>query len=145
MSLFKGREDVFARRWQKWEGGISGYSPVYKDSDKESYEELTIAWIEKHLIGTVTLGVYPLLPDNTSNFIAADFDGDGWENSARVFRDACKKYKLEIAIERSRSGKGAHVWVFFEKPYPAYKSRRIMLAILEKAGLFNPLEKKRQL
>lgn len=68
-SLFKGREDVFARRWEKWQGGVSGYSPVYTDQDKESYVPLTNDWVEKHLIGATTLGVYPLLKDNTSNFI----------------------------------------------------------------------------
>ena len=75
MSLFHGREDVFARRWQKWDGGVSGYSPGYTNSDKDSYEVLSTQWIERHLIGTMTLGVYPLLQDNTSNFIVADFDG----------------------------------------------------------------------
>jgi len=141
MSIFRGREDVFARRWQKWEGGISGYSPVYVDQDKESYEPLTTLWIEKHLIGTITLGVYPLLSNNTSHFIAADFDGEGWQESIRAFRAVCEKWGLYVAVERSRSGNGAHAWVFFAEPYPAYKSRRIMLAILEKAHVFDPLEK----
>ena len=141
MSLFRGRDDVFARRWQKWEGGISGYSPVYTDQDKDSYEALTIQWIEKHLIGTITLGVYPLLSDNTSRFIAADFDGEGWQNSIRVFRIVCEKYDLHVTVERSRSGNGAHAWVFFAEPYPAYKSRRIMLAMLEEAHVFDPFEK----
>ena len=74
MSLFKGREDVFARRWEKWQGGVSGYSPVYVDQDKESYLSLTNDWVEKHLIGRATLGVYPLLQDNTSHFIVADLE-----------------------------------------------------------------------
>ena len=108
MSIFRGREDVFARRWQKWEGGISGYSPVYVDQDKESYEPLTTLWIEKHLIGTITLGVYPLLSNNTSHFIAADFDGEGWQESIRAFRAVCEKWGLYVAVERSRSGNGAH-------------------------------------
>lgn len=141
MSLFKGREDVFARRWQKWDGGISGYSPVYTDSDKESYEQLTTQWIEKHLIGTATFGIYPLLPDNTSHFIAADFDGEGWQESVRAFRTVCEKHGLQVAVERSRSGNGAHAWIFFAEPYPAYKSRRIMLALLEETRAFDPFEK----
>ena len=141
MSLFKGREDVFARRWEKWNGGVSGYAPVYVDQDKESYEPLTIDWIEKHLIGTATLGLYPLLKDNTSNFIVADFDGDGWQNVVRKFLDICAKHALPVSTERSRSGNGAHVWCFFSTPYPAYKSRRAFLSLLREAGCIDPLEK----
>ncbi|MBI4159603.1 hypothetical protein HY504_00350 [Candidatus Wolfebacteria bacterium] len=84
MSRFHGRRDVFARRWERL-GGASGYAPVYTDSKKILYQELTVSWIERHLIGTETLGVYPLLPDNTSRFIAADFDGEGWQESVRKF------------------------------------------------------------
>src|SRR3989344_7662336 len=141
MSLFKGREDVFARRWEKWQGGVSGYAPLYTDQDKESYVPLTNGWIEKHLIGTATLGVYPLLQDNTSNFIVADFDGDNWQSAARKFLDVCKKYALPVATERSRSGNGAHVWCFFAEPIPATKSRRIFLSLLREAGCIDPLEK----
>lgn len=141
MSLFKGREDVFARRWQKWQGGVSGYSPVYADRDKESYESLSVPWIEKHLIGTQTLGVYPLFLDNTSWFIAADFDDAGWQHAVSTFLKTCEKYLIPVAIERSRSGNGAHAWIFFVEPYPAYKSRRIILALLEEARCIDPLEK----
>lgn len=141
ISLFRGREDVFARRWQKWEGGISGYSPAYIDSDKESYEPLTDVWIEKHLIGTTTLGVYPLLPDNTSRFIVADFDGTGWQEFVKKFLTVCKKHALPIAIERSRSGNGAHVWCFFTDSIPASISRSMFLALLREAKCIDPLEK----
>src|SRR3990167_3678710 len=140
-SLFKGREDVFAHRWEKWNGGVSGYAPMYADQDKESYAPLTTGWIEKHLIGTATLGVYPLLQENTSNFIVADFDGDNWRSGVQKFLDVCKKRELPVAIEQSRSGKGAHVWCFFSTPYPASKARRIFLTILREAGCIDPLEK----
>jgi hypothetical protein len=133
MGLFKGREDVFARRWQKWGNGVSGYSPVYVDSDKELYEPLSVEWIEKHLIGSVTLVVYPLLRDNTSLFVVADFDGDGWQTSVRAYVDVCKKYEVPLSVEQSRSGNGAHAWVFFDKPYPAHITRRIILALLAEA------------
>lgn len=139
--LFKGREDVFARRWQKWEGGIAGYSPVYTNGDKESYEPLSTEWIEKHLIGTTTLGVYPLLPNNTSHFIAADFDDAGWQMAVRAFAAVCKIHNVPMVVERSRSGNGAHTWIFFAEPYPAYKSRRIILTLLEEARCIDTLEK----
>jgi len=141
MSLFRGREDVFARRWQKWNGGVAGYSPVYADDDKESYEPLTTKWVEKHLIGTTTLGIYPLLQDNTSLFIIADFDGDGWQLSVKKFLAVCTKYALPVATERSRSGNGAHVWCFFAGPITAATSRRALLALLHEAGCIDPLEK----
>ena len=60
ISRFAGRIDVFARRWEKWNGGGSGYAPLYTDPDKKTYLLLTSDWIEKHLIGTATLGTYPL-------------------------------------------------------------------------------------
>ncbi len=141
MSLFRGREDVFARRWQKWNATVAGYAPVYADEDKESYMPLTTEWIEKHLIGTSTLGIYPLLQDNTSNFIAADFDGDGWQESVRKFLEICEEYRLPVATERSRSGNGAHIWCFFAEPIPAAKSRRVFLALLRQVGCIDPFEK----
>lgn len=141
MSLFRGRGDVFARRWQKWNGGVAGYSPVYADDDKESYAPLTTEWIEKHLIGTITLGVYPLLQDNTSHFIAADFDSNGWQQSVKKFLAASAKHALSVAVERSRSGNGAHAWCFFSKPIPASVSRRVFLLLLREAECIDPLEK----
>lgn len=141
MSLFHGREDVFARRWQKWNGGIAGYAPVYADEDKESYVPLTAEWIEKHLIGKQTLGTYPLLQDNTSRFIAADFDGNGWQESVQKFLATCAKHELPVATERSRSSNGAHVWCFFTEPIPAAKSRRAFLALLRESSCIDPLEK----
>lgn len=140
-SLFRGREDVFARRWQKWNGSLAGYAPVYADEYKESYAPLTADWIEKHLIGTTTLGVYPLLVDNTSRFVAADFDGSGWHGSVHKFLSVCANHNLSVATEQSRSGNGAHVWGFFAEPISAAKSRRAFLSLLREAGCIDPLEK----
>src|SRR3989344_7563988 len=134
MSRFHGRRDVFARRWERQDRG-SGYAPVYTDSTKTFYQKLTVAWIERHLIGTETLGVYPLSPDNTSRFIAADFDGRGWQNSVYKFINVARKHDIPIAIERSRSGNGAHAWLFFTDLYPASKSRKIFFALLREAGV----------
>ena len=121
--------------------GASGYAPVYKDYTKTSHQPLTIEWIERHLIGTETLGVYPLLSDNTSHFVAADFDGKGWQDSVRKFLKVAKKHKIPIAIERSRSGNGAHAWLFFTEPYPALKSRKIFFALLREASIIGLLDK----
>ena len=108
MERFRGRDDVFARRWEKWGSSISGYSPVYTDATKTAFSPFTREWAEKHLLGTTKLGVYPLASDNTSHWIAADFDGEGWQASVTKFVSICKTHDLPIAIERSRSGNGAH-------------------------------------
>ena len=138
---FRGRDDVFARRWEKWGSSVSGYSPVYTDKNKSEYSRFTREWAEKHLLGTAALGMYPLLGDNTSYWIAADFDGDGWQASVTKFASACKKHDLPIAIERSRSGNGAHAWCFFKEAYPAYKSRATILALLFQSGVIGAFDK----
>ncbi len=141
ISRFKGREDIFARRWHKWDGSVSGYAPVYTDYRKFAYEPFTSIWAERHLLGNAVLGVYPLLHDNTSWFIAADFDGDKWKESVKTFHAICKKYKLPVVFERSRSGNGAHAWLFFAEPYPAYKSRKIFTSLLREVGAIGEFEK----
>lgn len=141
MQRFKGQTNVFPRRWEKWDGSISGYAPVYTDAKKEAWAPYTYDWAEKHLIGSVALGVYPLLHGNISHFIAADFDGDGWKDSVLAFVKICKKHSLPISVERSRSGNGAHAWCFFTEPYPAYKSRKIFIALLREAGVIGQFEK----
>ncbi len=129
-SLFRGRTDVFARRWEKYDGSVAGYAPMYSDWKKQSYALLTDAVFERHLLGEMVLGCYPLLADNTSHFIAADFDDEGWQTAALRFMQECKKHVLPVYLERSRSGNGGHVWCFFADAYPAYKSRHIFLSLL---------------
>ncbi len=155
-SVFKGRDDVFAVRWEK--GNKSGYIPAhsfdpyfyrahkakggtfqnYKD---KTYLALTDAQIEKHLKGDQLVGIYPLLTDNTSWFIAADFDEEKWEEECRAFVSACKEKGITAYLERSRSGKGGHVWIFFEQHYQALRSRKIFISILEEGKIFSPFDK----
>ncbi|MFV5701790.1 TOTE conflict system archaeo-eukaryotic primase domain-containing protein [Flavobacterium sp. XS2P12] len=155
-SVFMGREDVFAVRWEK--GNKSGYMPAYfydpyryrahkmsggtfqNYTDKE-YLPFTDKEIEKHLNGEQLIGVYPLLKDNTSWFIVADFDKVDWVNDCTKFITACTEKGIQSYLERSRSGKGGHVWIFFEQPYPAIKSRKIFISILEQAGIFSLFDK----
>jgi superfamily II DNA or RNA helicase len=160
-SLFRGREDVFAIRWEK--EGKSGYTPAYdvnwgafaqhkakggsmKDFPDKSFAQLTEQRIINHLTGKEVIGLYPLLPDNTSWLIVADFDeaqsgNQSWLDECRTFIQACEEFNLPVYLERSRSGKGGHVWFFFDAGYPAYKSRKILLYILEKAGIISPFNK----
>jgi superfamily II DNA or RNA helicase len=160
-SFFKGREDVFAIRWEK--ESKSGYMPAYdldwnafsthkanggtlKDFPNKQFAKLTEQRIANHLNGKVVIGFYPLLEDNSSWFIVADFDESisskkTWVDECRIFMDACKKKELPAYLERSRSGKGGHVWIFFEETFPVFKTRKIILDILENVGIISPFDK----
>lgn len=157
-NLFNGREDVFAVRWEKRDGSASGYTPVClnewkqglcnklqrkkcKDCDNKAYAHFDDYYIEQHLRGNKCYGIYPLLEDNTSYFIVADFDGERWQKDAISFVKGCKKYNLPAYLERSRSGKGGHVWIFFEDKYLACKSRDIAVNILREAKVIDQFEK----
>ena len=134
MSLFRGRTDVFAQRWEFQDSSKSGYSPVYKDKAKTEYATLNQYYIEEHLRGNRTIGVYPLLKENTSWFVAADFDGENWKDSVTKVLNKSSEYGLPAYIERSRLGNGAHVWWFFEDTYPAFRGRKVFLRIIKEAG-----------
>lgn len=139
-SLFHARSDVYAYRWESSKSGASGYFPV-KDKITGKFLSLTDKIIEAHLRGHQTIGIYPLLQDNNSNFIAADFDGENWIESAKRLLKQCEKYNLPTYVERSRSGKGGHVWWFSEKPYPAYKSRKIFLRLIKESKNVDDFDK----
>ena len=155
-SLFIGREDVFAIRWEK--SGKSGYMPSYQydpfhyrahkmnggtfaNYPHKNYLPLTDNEIQKHLNGVQQIGVYPLLQDNTSWFLVADFDKQNWKVEAINFLNACKEQSIPAYLERSRSGNGGHVWIFFDRAYPAIRSRKIFISILEQSGAFSMFDK----
>ena len=155
-SLFKGREDVFAIRWEK--GKKSGYMPAYhfdpyryrahkmrggsfQNFSEKRHLPLSDEQITNHLNGEQLIGLYPLLPNNTSWFIAADFDKDNWKEECQLFLSICEKNEIPAYLERSQSGNGGHVWIFFEEVYPANKSRRIFIRLLEQCGAFSIFEK----
>ena len=145
-SLFRGREDVYARRWENSDGR-SGYMPAaLKDwsainksrpEDRKRVDQktrkvlpMTDSVIESHLLGKETIGVYPLLPDETCWFLAADFDKKTWEQDAKAFLETCEELSVPAALERSRSGKGGHVWIFFDLAIPAITARKLGCVIL---------------
>jgi len=138
--LFQGRSDVYAFRWENQKRGVSGYSPV-KNKTTGKFLPITDAVIESHLRGYQTIGIYPLLQDNNSNFIAADFDGECWIESAKRLFKQCEKYNVPAYVERSRSGKGGHIWWFFEQSYPAYKSRKIFLHLIKESKNVDDFDK----
>ena len=160
--LFKGREDVFARRWFSKTTGKSGYQPVcinewrrgvcdkkkYKCADcpNRHFAPLTYQDLYRHLEGKDenccdVVGLYAIMPDNNCTFLCTDFDDKsckyGYKNDVLAFVGVCKEWNIPYAIERSRSGNGAHVWIFFEEPIPAFKARRLGNAILTEAMRHN--------
>jgi superfamily II DNA or RNA helicase len=147
-SLFRGREDIYAKRWEK--SGKAGYSPAavmdwhairaVKPEERKkvarqtrSLLALTDQAVREHLEGKSTIGIYPLLPDDTCWFLAVDFDKAGWRRDAVTFLATCREFDVPAFIERSRSGNGAHVWIFFDRPVPAVDARRLGAALLTRA------------
>ncbi len=147
-ALFAGREDVYARRWEN-KKGAKGYAPACRNEWKAGicrkpqvkcvncahrlYDELTDQVIEDHLRGNTVIGVYPLLADETCHFLAIDFDKDGWQRDASVFRSVCQSLHVPVAMERSRSGNGAHAWLFFENPIAASLARKLGSSLITHA------------
>lgn len=148
MKLFRGRYDVFAQRWESSTTGKSGYSPACENEwDKELcrkpkikcqdcshrlFHPLTPQVIYEHLRGIKTVGIYPLLEDNTCYFLAVDFDKKQWQDDVRAFIEICKNLGLSYHIERSRSGEGAHIWFFFENAISASLARKFGTILLSK-------------
>jgi superfamily II DNA or RNA helicase len=145
MSLFKGRADVFAKRWENRQGR-SGYSPACRNEwvrgicrkprvkcsscEHREFTSFTEDIVRDHLSGKTTVGVYPLLADETCHFLAVDFDKEDWQEDVISFARTCHDKGIECAVERSRSGKGAHVWFFFESHVPARLARRFGCSLL---------------
>ena len=146
-SLFRGREDVYPRRFESRTTGRSGYAPACanewvrgvcekprikcSECPNRRFLPVTDDVIRWHLSGAdaegqpFVAGVYPLLQDDTCFFLAVDFDKAGWREDAAAFLEVCRHLELPAAMERSRSGRGGHVWFFFEEAVPAALARRL--------------------
>ena len=156
--MFQGRDDVFAKRWYSSTTQKSGYQPVCKREwnrefcDKRKYKcadcpnrqfaPLTYNDFFNHLAGKDkwgrdVIGLYPIRKDNTCSFLCTDFDDKscehGYKNDVLAFVSVCKTWNVPYYIERSRSGSGAHVWIFFDTPVTAFKARKLGNAILTEA------------
>ena len=144
--LFRGRTDVYPIRWESKTSGKSGYAPACAnewragvcekprikcgDCDNRLLIPLSDAVIYGHLAGEHTVGVYPLLEDDTCYFLAVDFDDAEWREDACAFTQSCEELGVPVALEISRSGQGAHAWVFFASRVSARDARRLGTAII---------------
>ena len=140
-SLFRGRDDVYPRRFENRKTGKSGYSPACAnewvpgmcekprikcaDCPHQRFLPVTDDVVRWHLSGhddagrDFVMGVYPMLRDETCFFLAADLDKTHWQEDARAILETCRRLNLPAALERSRSGNGGHIWLFFEQAIPA--------------------------
>ncbi|GAB6009999.1 TOTE conflict system archaeo-eukaryotic primase domain-containing protein [Dysgonomonas reticulitermitis] len=154
MSLFRGRIDVYAKRCYSKNFNSSYYIPACKNEwvkglcDRSRVKckncigrellPLKESVINAHLRnkdenGNGIIGIYPLFPDETCLFLAVDFDEENWQKDISAFRLVCRELNIPVAIERSRSGNGAHAWFFFDEPVPAISARKLGNALLTKA------------
>jgi superfamily II DNA or RNA helicase len=153
-ALFRGRDDVFPKRWNNTKTGKAGYAPACAnewvpricgkpkvkcgDCLNRAFLAVTDEIIDGHLRGRHTVGVYPMLADETCWFLAADFDKATWRDDADAFLQACAARDVPAALERSRSGQGAHVWIFFAEPVSASLARRLGAHLVTETMERNP-------
>ena len=157
-SLFRGREDVFPKRFESASSGKSGYQPSCNNEwkkglckkpkikcancDSRDFIPLSIDIIRNHLMGKdvksqskkdFTIGVYPMLPDETCWFLAVDFDKESWMEDSKAYLETCWSFSVPAILERSRSGNGGHIWIFFAEPIPARLARQLGAFMLTQA------------
>ena len=153
ISLFTGRTDVYAKRWESNKTGKSGYSPDCYNFWKSTcprasgvkvkcsecmaqrFTPFNEQTAKEHLLGKKIAGVYPMLPDETCRFLAFDFDAKIYtpadlKRDVSAIREVCEEHDIQMAVERSRSGKGIHFWIFFAEPIPASVARKFGSSVI---------------
>lgn len=147
LSYFKGRPDIYPFRWES-KNGRSGYSPACwnewqpkicnkpkvscSDCNNQNFKIPDNKAIFEHLKGIKTIGIYPLSTDNTTYILAADFDKADWFETIIAFASSCEALNIPYILERSRSGNGGHIWIFFSHPVQASDARKLGNALLSK-------------
>nr|WP_325204237.1 DEAD/DEAH box helicase family protein [uncultured Oscillibacter sp.] len=154
LSLFRGRNDLYAKRYYNLKTGKSGYVPACRNEwlpgicDKKTnrcpecpnraFKPLSAQTVRAHLMGKDefcrdVVGIYPMLEDDRTWLLAVDFDEDTWREDVSAFRETCISCGVMPAVERSRSGNGAHVWFFFSEPVAAADARKFGSGLLTQA------------
>jgi superfamily II DNA or RNA helicase len=144
--LFRGRTDAYPVRWESQASGKSGYAPACanewranvcdkprikcSDCSNRLLIPLSDAVIYDHLAGEHTIGIYPMLEDDSCYFLAVDFDESDWRDDALAFLQSCEDLGVPAALEISRSGNGAHAWIFFSSRVSARDARRLGTSII---------------
>tara|TARA_R110001599_G_scaffold261639_2_gene462057 strand:+ start:2939 stop:5122 length:2184 start_codon:yes stop_codon:yes gene_type:complete len=151
--LFRGRQDVYPNRWQS-AGGRSGYAiacenewvpgicqkPRIKcgECPHKKFKSLDFNAVYDHLSGKQIAGLYPLLPDSSCYLLAVDFDKGDWRTDVRALAQACRGENIPYLVEISRSGAGAHLWIFFAEAVSAVSARALGFKLLDKTMELHP-------
>ena len=154
LKLFRARESVYPRLWENSKTGKKGYAPACRNEwvrgvcekpkvkcsecTHQAFPPLDRDAVLDHLRGRHTIGTYAIREDNTCVFLAADFDGHGWQKDILAYKRAAESLEVPVTLERSRSGDGAHAWIFFSEPVPAVLARRLGTMIVAKATAHHP-------
>lgn len=150
LKLFRGRKNVYPKRWENNKTGKSGYSPVCEnewvkpicqkpkikcgDCSHQKFMPLNEVAVGAHLRGGATIGTYAIREDDTCIFLACDFDESSWQSDLLAFSQTAQLLGIDVAMERSRSGKGGHAWIFFAEPVPARLARSLGTLIIAKCS-----------
>ena len=149
LCLFRARESVFPKLWENPSKGKKGYSPACRNEwargicgkpqtkcsecPNQAFPPLDAQAVKDHLQGKCTIGTYAIRENDTCTFLAADFDGDGWRQDVSAYKAAARELGIQVEIERSRSGNGAHAWIFFQEPIEARTARQLGTVVVARA------------
>jgi superfamily II DNA or RNA helicase len=147
--LFRARESVFPKLWENSSKGTKGYSPACNNEwvrsvcgkpqvkcsecPNQAFPKLDADAVRDHLQRGITIGTYAIRENDTCTFLAADFDGSGWRQDVVAYRAAARELGIQAEVERSRSGDGAHAWIFFSEPVAARLARQLGTIIVARA------------
>jgi len=150
LTLFRCRESVYPKLWENKKKGTKGYAPVCdndwasglcnkprvkcSECSHQSFRPLDEAAAKDHLLGKTTIGTYAIREDDTCVFLACDFDEKDWSDDVAVYRRAGLELGIDVAVERSRSGNGAHAWIFFAEPVSARLARLLGTMLLARTS-----------
>ena len=153
LRMFRCRESVYPRLWKNRGEGTKGYSPACdnewikgvcgkppngrvrcSECPNQAFPALDAVAVQAHLDGEAVIGTYAIREDDTCVFLACDFDGSTWREDAFLYRRVAEEHGVSTLVERSRSGNGAHAWIFFEEPVSARAARALGTLILSRCG-----------